>query len=390
MQVRLNRTFIVVSIMTILAGCGNDSGFTGDNGKRNSSDAQKTVEKPKAPVVDDSFEPYTALNWFWQCDTNPVPKPADKPSEHVVEGTGPHSIDAGRLKGTTVIFSGHLCEPQRRMRDIVFVVDVSGSMNGNDPRVGNSCGRLQAIESVMASVSAGNANFAIVTFGSGVTRTSSKLFDNQAGLYADVAGTRGIADVLCDAGGGTNYDAGLTRAAELLQFSREKAGKEVYFVSDGEPNGGQDGIAIATSMKNTGVAINGALHPVTIATVMMAGQDKVLEKFIASIDSDGKPMHAFVAQTAELAKVLTGLSDNEIVGAELRYRPIGTTEYTFMDLLDHLQGFDFILPSININLEDGSEGLEVVYEYFDKHDNRYTTGGKLLWTQVSTEKVVKP
>ncbi len=388
MQVRLKTGIIVVSILTILGGCGNDAGFTGQSpGKRSTDDATKKVPDPK---VEETFEPYAALNWFWQCDTSPVPKPADKPSEHVVEGTGPHSIAAGKLKGTPVIFSGHLCEPQRRQRDIVFVVDVSGSMNENDPRVGNTCGRLQAIESVMASVSNGNANFAIVTFGTGNTRSSSKLFDNQAALFADVSGGQNIADVLCDAAGGTNYDAGLTRAAELLQFSREKAGKEVYFVSDGKPNGGQDGIAIATSMKNTGVAINGALHLVTIATVMMAGVDEVLEKFIASVDSNGKPMHAFVSQTAELAKVLTELSDNEIVGAELRYRQIGTTDYTVLNLLDYLQGFDFVLPSININLENGTEGLEVVYEYFDKQDNRYTTGGKLLWTQVSSEEVIKP
>ncbi len=388
MQVRLKTGIFVVSVLTMLSGCGNDAGFTGESpGKRSTDDATKKVPEPK---IEETFEPYSALNWFWQCDTNPVPKPADKLSEHVVEGTGPHSIEAGKLKGTPVIFSGRLCEPQRRQRDIVFVVDVSGSMNENDPRVGNTCGRLQAIESVMASVSNGNANFAIVTFGTGNTRSSSKLFDNQAALFADVSGGQNIADVLCDAAGGTNYDAGLTRAAELLQFSREKAGKEVYFVSDGKPNGGQDGIAIATSMKNTGVAINGALHLVTIATVMMAGVDEVLEKFIASVDSNGKPMHAFVSQTAELAKVLTELSDNEIVGAELRYRQIGTTDYTVLNLLDYLQGFDFVLPSININLENGTEGLEVVYEYFDKQDNRYTTGGKLLWTQVSSEGVVKP
>jgi hypothetical protein len=388
MKLRLKSGITIVSILTILSGCGNDAGFSGEApGKRNNSEATKDDQDPK---FEETTKPYSALNWFWQCDSNPVPAPIEKPSEHVVEGTGPHVMESGKLKGTPVVFSGHLCEPKQRMRDIVFVVDVSGSMNQNDPRVGDSCGRLQAIESVIASVGVGKANFAIITFGSDISRSSTSLFDNKTALYNDVAGTSGIANVLCDAAGGTNYDAGLTRAAELLQYSREDAGKEVYFVSDGVPDLGRDGIAIASSMKNTGVAINGGLHPVTIATVMMAGQDQVLEKFIASVDSNGKPMHAFVSQTAELAKVLTALSDNEIVGAELRYRQMGTVDYTVLNLLEHLQGFDFVLPSININLEDGSEGLEVEYEYFDKQDNRYTTGGKLLWTQVSSEEVVKP
>jgi uncharacterized protein YegL len=387
MQLRLKLGITVVSILSVLSGCGNDAGFTGDTGKRNDSDLTKGVPVAKDK---DATKPFTAVNWFWQCDSNPVPAPAEKPTEYMVEGTGPHIMESSMLKGTPVVFSGHLCEPKQRMRDIVFVVDVSRSMNQNDPRVGNSCGRLQAIESVMSSVEAGNANFAIITFGSSISRSSTMLFDSKTALYTDVAGTGDIADVLCDAAGGTNYDAGLTRAAELLQYSREDAGKEVYFVSDGKPEDDRDGISIATSMKNTGVAINGALHTVTIATVMMAGQDEVLEKFIASVDSNNKPMHAFVSQTAELAKVLTALSNNEVVGAELRYRQIGTVDYTVLDLLDHLQGFDFVLPSININVEDGSEGLEVEYEYFDKHDNRYTTGGRLLWTQVSSEEVSKP
>lgn len=373
-------------------GCGNDSGFSGESGTKKSEDAKAVIPDVVDDVVEpvDGVVPYSGLTWFWQCTSNPVPTPAAKPTEQVLEGTGPHKIDHEKLKGTPITFSGHLCEPKELSRDIVFVVDVSGSMNQNDPRVGDSCGRLQAIESVMASVTNGNANFSIVTFGTLLTRSSTTFFNNQQDLYADITGGGNIADTLCSNGGGTNYDAGLTRSAALLNLGREMATKEIYFISDGKPNGGQDGIAIASNLKMNGVTINGKQQNVTIATVMLAGQDEVLEKFIASTDSTGKPMHAFVAQTAELAKVLTDLSDNEIVGAELRYRAVGGDQFTVLNLLDHLKGFDFVLPSINIDVAGQSEGLEVEYEYWDKHDNRYTTGGKLLWTAISSENQTTP
>jgi hypothetical protein len=377
----------MIAIAAASTGCGNDAGFSGESGKRASSDAVKPPPPPVVtpPPVETPPKAYTDLTWFWQCESSPVQAPHEEVDSPVVEGTGPHKFDAAMLNGTPVTFSGHMCEPQELQRDIVFVVDTSGSMQQNDPRVGDTCGRRSAIESVMATITGGNANFGIVTYGSNLSVNSNLLVDSQTGLYADVAPSGNVADTLCATGGGTNYDAGLTRAAELLQMGRENATKEIYFISDGKPNGGQDGIAIANSLKTNGITVNGKARNVVIATVMLAGQDEVLEKFIASMDSSGKPMHAYVAQTAELARVLTDLSANEIVGGELRYRWIGATDYTVVNLMDHLQGFDFVLPSITIDVSGQSEGLEVEYEYWDKHDNRYVTGGKLLWSAVAAK-----
>lgn len=379
----------LVSLAAFSAGCGNDAGFSGGSAKKGSGDAIKVQPPVVTPPVDTPPKAYTDLTWFWQCESSPVTSPKEEEDSPVVEGTGPHKFEAARVNGTPVTFTGRLCEPKELPRDIVFVVDTSGSMQQNDPRVGDTCGRRSAIESVIASITTGNANFGVVTYGSGLSVNSNLLSDSQASLYADVSPTGNVADTLCATGGGTNYDAGLTRAAELLQTGRENATKEIYFISDGKPNGGQDGIAIANSLKTNGITINGKTRNVVIATVMLAGQDEVLEKFIASMDSAGVPMHAFVAQTAELTKVLTDLSANEIVGGELRYRMIGASDYTVVNLMDHLQGFDFVLPSITIDVSANSEGLEVEYEYWDKHDNRYVTGGKLLWTAVSSDEQKK-
>ena len=87
----------------------------------------------------------------------------------------------------------------------------------------------------------------------------------------------------------------------------------------------------------------------------------------------------YVEDAAGLTKVLTQLASNEIAGGDVKYRSIGTEAYTTLSLMDHLQGFNFTLPSFNIDIEKAPTGLEVLFEYYDRHDNRYQTGGKILW-----------
>jgi hypothetical protein len=206
------------------------------------------------------------------------------------------------------------------------------------------------------------------------------MFDSQAALFADLAPGGNIADVLCNATGDTNYQAALVKAGEILTAGRPLATKEIYFVSDGQPNGGEEGVAEADTLKNVGVNVGSDFLTVTIATVMLGGTDQILEQQIASKDPSGKPLHAYVAQTSQLTKVLTDLAANGIAGGSIKYRPIGTTQYTTLSLLDHVQGFDFTLPSISIGMDQAPNGLEVLLEYYDRHDNRYSSGGKLLWT----------
>ncbi len=385
--------------VALCPGCGDDSSFKGSTGQaKKTADAKPADPAPPAPTPGDPPPPpppgpppppsgrsYSGLNWFWQCDSDPaaVPAAADDASL-VLQGIGPHHFTSDQVEGTAVTISGRLCRPATLKRDIVFVIDTSGSMNDNDKRIGNGCGRLSAIRQVLLALAgegAGIANFSIVTFNSVLDRNSTRFFDNANLLFAELSGAGDISDVVCNATGGTNYDAGLTKAAELLTLGRLGATKEIYFISDGQPDSGKDGIARATSMKSVGVTVGTQLIPVTIATVMLAGTDTVLETQIASRDSTGKPLYGYVAQTGGLAKVLADLTHNEIVGAELKYRPLGAAKWTTLDLLTHLDAeFNFVLPSFKIEVSKEPRGIEVQYEYWDKHDNRFSTGGKILWT----------
>ncbi len=392
----LMRTILALTTLG-LAACGNDAGLTGSGGAK-SADAKgagggaaaegpknKNAEPPPGDKNPATPPPFASLTWFWQCDSDLVTAPAPKTDKDVVvEGIGPHDLNRDRLRGTPVTVSGHVCPPAQLPRDIVFVIDVSGSMKDNDPRIGDSCGRLTAIQSVIAAVPAGSTKFGLTTFNSLQDQTTTGLFDTEAELFANIAPAGNIADVVCKATidpgqGGTNYDAGLTQAGVLLQLGRDNATKEIYFVSDGQPDGGKEGLAIADSLKNTGVAIGTDSITVTIATVMLKGNDRVLQDQIASRDAKGQPLYAFVANTSQLTEVLTKLAANDIAGGDVKYRPIGAVNYTTLTLMDHLQGFNFTLPSFNIDIDKAPVGLELLFEYFDQHDNRYSTGGKLLW-----------
>jgi hypothetical protein len=331
-------------------------------------------------------EPYESLSWLWQCETSSPPASPlralvqdAEPSVVVLKGGGTHELDKDKIAGTPVIFSGTLCPPADQPRDIVLVIDSSGSMTDNDPLVGGTCGRLQAVQSVIASLPQGPSRMGLVTFGSDLGATSGQLFETQDQLFAAIAPGGLIADVLCAADGTTNYDAGLNQASALLSAGRAEASKEIYFVSDGAPNADATGVNIAATLKNPGLLVGARTVPVMIGTVMLAGTDTVLEQLIASKDPvTGKPLHVFAAQTDLLAKALEDLSKNEIAAAELKYRLSDTADYTSLDLRQYLNGLDFTLPPITLSADEAVSSVEVVLEYTDKKGSKSTSTGTLV------------
>lgn len=381
-------------LLGLVYACGNDADFGGPT-QRSEADANKgaddgaddgtDVQEPDGDGGDPSLPHFAALNWYWECASTPGGQPTPgSDDEVVVTGQGPHKFAREQLSGTPVTFSGRVCPPAQVARDIVFVIDTSGSMSGNDPMVGGTCGRLSAVQQVITSASAaGTTRFGIVTFSTGVDATSTALFATDVELFTDV--TRGVpsdvASVLCATNDSTNYNAGLSQAATLLRLGRDTATKEIYFVSDGQPDpADQDGVAIAGALKGIGVNVGAKFIPVTIATVMLAGVDKVMAQSIASKGANGLPLHANVAQTGELTKVLTDLAKNDIVSALFQYRPIGAPDWSEVDILAHMQDFDFTLPPVTIDVDDPAAGIEVQYEYKDAHGQVTTSGGKLEWT----------
>lgn len=391
--------------VALLAACGGDTDFSGS--ARQTSDLTvepAPAETPPPPVVEPPveeipplLEPFASLTWHWQCASAPGALPAPATDEDVlVSGVGPHEFLQGELSGTPITFSGELCPPEALPRDIVFVIDVSGSMEtggtGNDSEVNGSCARLRAVENVISSVPAGIGRFGIVTFSdaSDPAKNSTQLWGDQQQLATDLQrGGSSMAQTVCATSGSTFYQPGLMQARRLLEMGDALATKEIYFISDGQPQDRGVAKTQASLLRYPGVNAQGTDKPVTIATVMLGGSDTALETEIASKVDDGQgnlvPLHAYVTDTNQLTSVLAELSSNEITDAQLKYRAIGSTDWSELSLMDHLTGFEFSIPAADLDPTSAGQGIEVYFSYKDSHNNLFESGGKLIWVEDASE-----
>jgi hypothetical protein len=377
--------FAVPAAILSLNACGSATFDSGSTGKQNGN-ATGTPGYTGQKV--------DQLTWFWQCESAPETAPQTSGGDVVIYGSGDHRFQSSSFDKTPLVFSGKVCPPVTYPRDIIFVVDVSGSMSGaggNDPKVGSgpstTCGRLQAVQAIVDDITSrgGDSRFAIVTFSTGIAAKSSTMFGDRVNLFADISQGSNIANTLCAANGSTNYGAGLSAAESILNGSRTGAIKEIYFVSDGEPTD-SGGPGIAQNLKLSGININGKATPVTIATTMLGnGKDTVLRTQIASLDSSGKPLHAGSVQASDLAKTLSILAANEIIEGKMLYRPLATDAWQEISLLQSMKGYNFTAPSITIDRSVAPNGLEVSFEYRDQHNNIYSSQGKISWSDLPTK-----
>jgi hypothetical protein len=176
---------------------------------------------------------------------------------------------------------GRFCPTVSDNLTVLFIIDFSGSMGpntpdqnnmsfqaaaGNDPRtmVGaqKSCGRLQAVEAILAKFKAGDkVNVGTVTFAGDIVGShttapvdaqtfkdtrlaeASKLSNFCSYVAPDASfANQEMAVANANVGGATNYAAAFNRAYDFLR--NVKGRKAVYFITDGRPTaGGNDPVA---------------------------------------------------------------------------------------------------------------------------------------------------
>lgn len=128
-------------------------------------------------------------------------------------------------------------------RDIVLVLDVSGSMSGT-PMAETKKASVNFIDTILDE----DASIGIVTY------------DNSASMLSDfsvneTALTTAVSNIYD--GGGTNIESGLAQARSMLSTSSAKK-KIIVLMSDGEPNDGKEGDALidyADELKDDGIII---------------------------------------------------------------------------------------------------------------------------------------
>ncbi len=256
----------------------------------------------------------TALNldWSWNCSDSSLKSNA---SSLAVERNG--LVDLPNLSKTSKVSLAvdlELCEQTQNPSKIVFYVDVSGSMAssssvgfGSDPIVNGTCGRLDAIRGIMNKNNR-STEYAIVTFSSSVDAKSSGFFRNEDELTNDFS-VEELSEVVCDGTFSTNFES-LSDVQDLFDdFAEANDFKHVFMISDGQPNSPEEnGMVAAEALKS---------NDVVIATTYI-GNDKSAEQVlmdIASLDSDGKPLHSSVGESGELVDAIETLIVREITGA---------------------------------------------------------------------------
>ena len=110
--------------------------------------------------------------------------------------------------------------------DVVFVLDISGSMDGTN--IKNAKDAVNSLTTNLANNQTVDSKWKLVTFESSASIQtgwlSAKAINNTVQRYDDDA---------CK--GGTNYQAGLTKAGIAINSGRQDANKIVIFLTDGEP-----------------------------------------------------------------------------------------------------------------------------------------------------------
>lgn len=145
------------------------------------------------------------------------------------DGTYDLTLTVAGKKGT---------ETNKAKLDVIFILDKSGSMSQGFGSTTKRQAASTAIKNLATSLS-GNSNidsrFSLVTF-SGNNGWNEKAWDDAEVAVNWTASAQTVGNgSLPGANGGTNYQAGIRTAKELLTGTREGAMTAVIFVSDGNP-----------------------------------------------------------------------------------------------------------------------------------------------------------
>jgi len=347
-----------------------------------------------------------SIDWYFPCpfdgpnDPDRLVVPAQtSPRKIILNGPGPFEYMREVLANVPVRVHGRVCPWKLVHRDVVFVVDVSGSMGSNDPQVDalpvgsgrKTCGRLEALNAILAKMPANITSFGVVTYDDLLQKRSTALFKTKTQLFDDLTGTGSsaakIENIICSDGSGTEYTAGLAGAKAILETGEQNATKEIIFLSDGEPQDPYEANTMATDLKTKGINVGGRQQQVNMATVFL-GTDvpnpNVLEA-MASVDSTTvppKPVYAVATNAADLADQLGRMIDNnKLQGAQILQGGDGANSTrTTVDVFQSLDAKNqFVTAPLKLAIDRSQTNYILNFENWDTMQNRSSYPGTLHW-----------
>jgi uncharacterized protein YegL len=369
---------LVFHCLLLATACGNEADFAGKTIPQSAEalpepvvEATPTLEPPEpspeptSPPVPDPEPSSHSLTGSWMCEQAPDIEVNGKTLKSVTDGV--YEVKLAEIDDVNLSINGQLCSPTDAVRDIVFVVDISGSMATNDPIQNNTCGRRDAIEAVVTALgSNADARVGLVTFGTTVMQSTPDFMKPADFLSSNYFST----NVTCYNGGGTNYSAGLSEVKTILSASRQEAKREIYMISDGHPTLG-DGLLEASDLKDS------SQFDATIATLMLKGVDTVLKQ-IATMTAEGKLLHAVTETRDQLVSLLTDLAKSQIDKAELVMEEVsGSLQTLSLEVMDDLS---FTTSIEGINPKDYPSGVTFALVYTDDRGKVYQQDQiSLIW-----------
>lgn len=181
--------------------------------------------------------------------------------------------------------------PVSEERDVVLVLDTSGSMSG-DPMSETKKAAVKFVQTVLPQ----NAGVGIVTFDSSASVVSGFSRDERA-----------LTDAINDIydGGATNTEAGLSTAYNMLRQSNANK-RIIVLMSDGMPNNGREGqdlIDYADSIKSDDVHV----YTLGFFSALSEGEKISAQSLMEGIASDG--CHYEVANADDLVFFFNDIAD---------------------------------------------------------------------------------
>jgi len=294
-----------------------------------------------------------------------IPETAKKTDTHRLElqflcqeeqGEEPKILQAKADNDQVIIaIGGELCKRSDVRRNVLFVVDASGSMNINDPIKDKKCGRKHALEAMISDANQ-KKMFGLITFSDSVIASSFSFFNNLNEVMQDAAGRANSLDVLCDQQAGTFYDLALDRAITLFTEAPKAEFDELYFISDGAPTISHEGLQEARELKDMGV---------TIGALMLKGQDTILKREIVS-SVNNQPLFFFVNDAASLEEKLAdlaALAEGAVLEATVTLRHLDYDVIESYDVLRRATGNRFKIPEFLLPKKTAPDGLLIEYYY---------------------------
>ncbi len=280
----LVKSSLVVSLALLASHCGNKGfkggaatrpGISGDL-KGSERAFQDALDVSKLPTNFDAAEAGGPSAGLGAEETIALDLSCEQSSDKAVSVSPLAGSDYKIGENDRVLMNvkGRFCPTLSDNLTVLFIIDFSGSMGpntpddtnklyqpatGNDPRVAKSCGRLQAVEAVMAKFKdTDKVKVGTVTFASNIVDTHTLAPMELAAFKTNRLSEAAKADAFCSyippsstfatqemavknptVGGATNYEAAFNRAYDYLKDIKGR--KVIYFITDGRPTAAASG-----------------------------------------------------------------------------------------------------------------------------------------------------